>query len=323
MRGVYAAGIFDCCLENAIQFDLCIGVSAGSANVCAYMAGQKKRNFIFYTEYAFRKQYMGIGNFLLKRSFIDLDYVYGTLSNSDGENPLDQIGLAMAYNKVNKDIYIRAITDTFGDIPFEVANDGDVSALAGMLSLGEPNVLGIAMGTSEAVGFVDAEGRITGWLNELAFVPVDAAPDAMRDEWSGDIGWTRAAYPVAAGTHTYQWTYSKDYYGTSGHDCAYLDAISFPCGKVNVPAGIHDFSLKTNTLQVWPNPATDFIHVIAGDNAGNATYRLYDLNGRLLQGGRLTSSDTRISVAKYVSGTYILQVEDSTHQIQTTKIIKK
>lgn len=92
------------------------------------------------------------------------------------------------FDRKVKDIYIRAITDTFGDIPFEVANDGDVSALAGMLSLGEPNVLGIAMGTSEAVGFVDAEGRITGWLNELAFVPVDAAPDAMRDEWSGDIG---------------------------------------------------------------------------------------------------------------------------------------
>jgi len=87
-----------------------------------------------------------------------------------------------------KDIYIRAITDTFGDVPYEVVNDGDVSALAGMMSLGEPNVLGIAMGTSEAVGFVDSEGRITGWLNELAFVPVDAAPDAMRDEWSGDIG---------------------------------------------------------------------------------------------------------------------------------------
>ncbi|MDE6589550.1 MAG: ROK family protein, partial [Oscillospiraceae bacterium] len=87
-----------------------------------------------------------------------------------------------------KDIYIRAITDTFGDVPYIVANDGDVSALAGAMNLGENNVLGIAMGTSEAVGYVDAEGRVTGWLNELAFVPVDASPDAMRDEWSGDIG---------------------------------------------------------------------------------------------------------------------------------------
>ena len=87
-----------------------------------------------------------------------------------------------------KDIYIRAITDTFGKIPFCVVNDGDVTALAGAMSLKENRVLGIAMGTSEAAGFVDAEGRITGWLNELAFVPVDANPDAMRDEWSGDIG---------------------------------------------------------------------------------------------------------------------------------------
>ncbi|WP_298028917.1 ROK family protein [uncultured Dysosmobacter sp.] len=87
-----------------------------------------------------------------------------------------------------KDIYIRAITDTFGDVPYAVVNDGDVSALAGTMSLEDNNVLGIAMGTSEAVGYVDDQGRITGWLNELAFVPVDAAPTAMRDEWSGDIG---------------------------------------------------------------------------------------------------------------------------------------
>lgn len=92
------------------------------------------------------------------------------------------------YEEKVKDIYIRAITDTFGAVPFAVLNDGDVSAIAGMMSLGEPGVLGIAMGTSEAVGFVDGEGRVTGWLNELAFVPVDAAPGAMEDEWSHDIG---------------------------------------------------------------------------------------------------------------------------------------
>ena len=92
------------------------------------------------------------------------------------------------FDKKVKDIYIRAVKDTFGDVPYAVANDGDVSALAGTMSLEDNNVLGIAMGTSEAVGYVDSEGRITGWLNELAFVPVDAAPNAMVDEWSGDIG---------------------------------------------------------------------------------------------------------------------------------------
>ena len=92
------------------------------------------------------------------------------------------------YEEKVKNIFIRAITDTFGDVPYAVANDGDVSALAGTMSLNDNNVLGIAMGTSEAVGYVNADGCITGWLNELAFVPVDANPDAMADEWSGDIG---------------------------------------------------------------------------------------------------------------------------------------
>lgn len=89
LRGVYAAGLFDYCLDMGIQFDFCIGVSAGSANVTSYIAGQKKRNYPFYTEYPFRKEYMSIRNFLFKRSYIDMDYLYGTLSNSTGENPLD------------------------------------------------------------------------------------------------------------------------------------------------------------------------------------------------------------------------------------------
>lgn len=89
LRGVYAAGIFDYLMDNSIQFDLCIGVSAGSANCASYIAGQKKRNYLFYTEYPFRKRYMSLRNFVLKRSYLDLDYIYGVLSNSSGENPLD------------------------------------------------------------------------------------------------------------------------------------------------------------------------------------------------------------------------------------------
>ena len=73
-------------------------------------------------------------------------------------------------------------------MPFCVFNDGDVTALAGAISLEDTNILGIAMGTSEAGGYVDEKGYITGWLNELAFIPVDANPGAMRDEWSLDIG---------------------------------------------------------------------------------------------------------------------------------------
>lgn len=86
-----------------------------------------------------------------------------------------------------KDIYIRAAKE-IGDVPLLVANDGDVTALAGAIDLEDGNVLGIAMGTSEAGGYVDSQGNITGWLNELAFVPCDFYTGSMLDEWSGDFG---------------------------------------------------------------------------------------------------------------------------------------
>ncbi len=88
-RGIYAAGVFDYCMDEHIQFDLGIGVSAGSANLISYAAGQRGRNLRFYTEYGIRKEYAGARNFLTKKTFIDLDYAYSTLSNSDGEYPLD------------------------------------------------------------------------------------------------------------------------------------------------------------------------------------------------------------------------------------------
>ena len=93
LRGIYAAGVLDYCMDQNIRFDLAIGVSAGSANLASYAAGQRGRNFQFYTEYAFRKQYMSLGNFMARKSYVDLDYVYGTLSRADGENPLDYAAL--------------------------------------------------------------------------------------------------------------------------------------------------------------------------------------------------------------------------------------
>lgn len=88
-RGIYACGVLDYCMDKSIRFDLGIGVSAGSANLASYVAGQRGRNYIFYTEYGLRKQYASMGNFIRKRSYIDLDYVYSGLSDSGGENPLD------------------------------------------------------------------------------------------------------------------------------------------------------------------------------------------------------------------------------------------
>lgn len=73
-------------------------------------------------------------------------------------------------------------------VPLEIINDGDVTALAGSMSLEDNGILGIAMGSSEAAGYVDMDGHIMGWLNELAFAPIDYSPNAPTDEWSGDNG---------------------------------------------------------------------------------------------------------------------------------------
>jgi predicted NBD/HSP70 family sugar kinase len=85
-----------------------------------------------------------------------------------------------------KNMFLR-IRDELG-VPLEVINDGDVTALAGSMSIEDNGILGIALGSSEAAGYVNMDGRITGWLNELAFAPIDYNPGAPTDEWSGDKG---------------------------------------------------------------------------------------------------------------------------------------
>ena len=97
------------------------------------------------------------------------------------------------FEKKVKTMYIDVAKEIGENIPIEVANDGDVTALAGAMDLNDNKVLGIAMGTSEAAGYVDGNGNITGWLNELAFVPIDFCKDAIVDPWAGDYG-TGAMY---------------------------------------------------------------------------------------------------------------------------------
>ena len=89
MRGVYSSGVYDYLMDKGISVDLCIGVSAGSANLITYIAGQKGRTLEFYREYPKRKEYMSFSNLFKKGSYIGLDYIYSELSNSGGENPLD------------------------------------------------------------------------------------------------------------------------------------------------------------------------------------------------------------------------------------------
>lgn len=94
MKCAYSAGVLDCFLEDNINFDYAIGVSAGSANTAGFLAKQKGRNKRFYTEYIDDPEYLGIKNYLENGQLFGLQYIYGTLSNSDGRDPIDYEAIA-------------------------------------------------------------------------------------------------------------------------------------------------------------------------------------------------------------------------------------
>lgn len=107
----------------------------------------------------------------------------------------NQVKVASLFRSVPQDLFQKRVKNIFyeikqawNNVPLEVANDGEVTALAGSMALNDNAVLGIAMGSSQAAGYVTPEGNITCWLNELAFAPVDYHPNAPVDEWSGDKG---------------------------------------------------------------------------------------------------------------------------------------
>jgi len=107
----------------------------------------------------------------------------------------NRVKVGSLFRGVPDDVFAARVRDLFLEIqkawhgvPFEVVNDGEVTALAGSMSLGENAILGIAFGTSTAAGYVTPDGNITSWLNELAFVPIDYNPAGPTDEWSGDYG---------------------------------------------------------------------------------------------------------------------------------------
>lgn len=131
----------------------------------------------------------------LKRAAAHLPRVDAIGGSAAGVYVNNEVRAASLFRGVSAEDFERQVRRMFftlrerwGGVPFEVVNDGEVTALAGSMSMGDNAVLGVSMGTSQAGGYVTPGGNITPWLNELAFAPVDYRPDAPRDEWSGDIG---------------------------------------------------------------------------------------------------------------------------------------
>jgi hypothetical protein len=131
----------------------------------------------------------------LKRAAAHLPRVDAIGGSAAGVYVNNEVRVASLFRGVPPDAFDQLVRPMFftlqerwGGVPFEVVNDGEVTALAGSMALRSNAVLGVSMGTSMAGGYVTPSGNITSWLNELAFVPVDYRIDAPRDEWSGDLG---------------------------------------------------------------------------------------------------------------------------------------
>ena len=131
----------------------------------------------------------------LRRAAAHLPRVDAIGGSAAGVYVNNRVKVASLFRGVPEDIFEQRVKNIFREVqqawpgvPFEVVNDGEVTALAGSMALGKNAVLGLALGTSLASGYVNRDGNITSWLNELAFAPVDYRPDAPRDEWSGDYG---------------------------------------------------------------------------------------------------------------------------------------
>ncbi|MGH7972878.1 MAG: ROK family protein [Limisphaerales bacterium] len=131
----------------------------------------------------------------LKKAAAHLPRVDAIGGSAAGVYVNNRVKVASLFRGVPPEVFERRVKNLFleikrewNDIPFDVVNDGEVTALAGSMSLGRNRILGISLGTSTAGGFVNGDGNITSWINELAFVPVDYNPKAPVDEWSEDRG---------------------------------------------------------------------------------------------------------------------------------------
>lgn len=142
--------------------------------------------------------------------------------------------------------------------------------------------------------------------------------DGIRVErWTGDVDWTRAAYYIESGTHTFKWQYKKDNYYSEGEDLAMIDLIRIP----RLMHGVGIETIEEQDFRVYPNPTQGTLKVLTG-NWKQPRFQLTDLSGRLLQQGRLSAEGT-LSLASYANGIYFLTVFSEEGNFQTIKIVKQ
>ncbi len=213
--------------------------------------------------------------------------------------------------------------NTTGSNPWIIQNqntyEGNFVACSAQIGNNKKSTLSIShtSGISDSISFYYKVSSEEGY-DFLNFY-ID---NQLKEQWSGEVDWTKASFYVPAGQHTYKWEYAKDYYYSDNQDKAWIDLISFPV--INGPVGIEDNVLE-GMITVYPNPTTGILQICTDEVMieQGTSYQLFDLSGRLMRQGLLTSSIQTLDLGNCASGFYILKVSHNNQPVKTFKVVKE
>lgn len=145
-----------------------------------------------------------------------------------------------------------------------------------------------------------------------------------QDSWDGEVAWTKATYPLAAGSYTFEWRYVKDNYQTGGEDLAMIDYISLP-GAVKSPTAVENVTGAGESISCYPNPASDYV-VVAGEQLASlqqGRVDLFNVSGQRLRSVAVTDSRITVDVRDLAAGTYLMVIWNGEQRVKAIKILKK
>ncbi|MBQ9509216.1 MAG: T9SS type A sorting domain-containing protein [Bacteroidales bacterium] len=145
-----------------------------------------------------------------------------------------------------------------------------------------------------------------------------------KDSWDGEVSWTKVAYPLTAGTYTFEWRYVKDNYQTAGEDLAMIDYISLPA-TVKHPSAVQNYTEEGVNISCYPNPASDYVVIsgeqLSGFQQGRAD--LFNISGQRIRSVELKGNQTTMNMNDLSAGTYLLMIWNGEKQVKAVKIVKE
>lgn len=147
---------------------------------------------------------------------------------------------------------------------------------------------------------------------------------SKKDSWDGEVPWTKAAYPLTAGTYTFEWRYVKDNYQTAGEDLAMIDYISLPA-TVKQPSAVQNYTEEGVNISCYPNPASDYVVIsgeqLSGFQQGRAD--LFNISGQRIRSVELKGNQTTMNMNDLSAGAYLLMIWNGEKQVKAVKIVKE